>query len=303
MTQILAQNTQVVVRVGPFVDEVDGVTPQTGVTLSGADEAELLKGTAGAATVDISGRTWAAIASCRGWYNLTLTTTDTNTVGPLIVVVQDDNVCLPVHARFQVVPVAPYGYMWGDNSLNTAIATLSTDVQGMSATIGEQGLNLGQIPWNPVWDAEVQSEVQDALVANNLDHWMGASGTSSDVVNSSWLARILSKEATPAASSYVNTTDSLEAIRDNELTAAAVNAEVVDAVNTDGYTSPAQGAPPTTASLVTMMRWLYKMTMNKKTSSGTLIQHYNDAGTVVDHKQSVSDVGGTVTKERIVTGP
>ena len=103
----LEANTEVKVRVGQFVDVADCFTPETGVTLGAADEAELLKHN-GVATVDISGNTWAAIASCDGWYDLTLTTTDTNTEGLLTVVVQDDSVCLPVHAHFMVLAQAAW---------------------------------------------------------------------------------------------------------------------------------------------------------------------------------------------------
>ena len=39
--------------------------------------------------------------------------------------------------------------------------------------IGAGGVALTTIPWNATWDAEVQSEVQDALEANNLDHLVG----------------------------------------------------------------------------------------------------------------------------------
>jgi hypothetical protein len=99
--QEIKQSTEVKVRVGPFVDKTDGFTPETGITLSGADEAELLKHN-GAATVSISAATWAAVSSCDGWYDLTLTTSYTDTLGQLSVVVQDDSECLPVHCHFMV---------------------------------------------------------------------------------------------------------------------------------------------------------------------------------------------------------
>jgi len=104
--QELRANTEIKVRVGQFVDVGDGFTPQIDITLAG-DEAELLKHN-GVATVDISGNTWAAIASCRGWYDLTLTSTDTNTEGLLTVVVQDDSDCLPVHRHFMVLSEAAW---------------------------------------------------------------------------------------------------------------------------------------------------------------------------------------------------
>lgn len=109
--QLLKANTEVKVRIGPFVDVTDGVTPETGITLGAADEAELLKNN-GAATVDISGATWSAVTNCDGWYDLTLTASHTDTEGLLTVVVQDDSECLPVFAHFMVLAEAAFGSMF-----------------------------------------------------------------------------------------------------------------------------------------------------------------------------------------------
>jgi hypothetical protein len=76
------------------------------------------------------------------------------------------------------------------------------------------GSGLTAIPWNAAWDAEVQSEVQDAIEANHLDHLIAVADPGGVVANSSFLAKLVSKSATPAFTSFVNTTDSLEAIRD-----------------------------------------------------------------------------------------
>ena len=102
MVQELKQSTAVVVHIGPFVDVGDGFVPETGVTLSGADEAEVLKHAA-TTTTSISGLTFAAITSCDGWYALSLGTGETDTLGDLEVIVQDDSLCLPVSVRFSVV--------------------------------------------------------------------------------------------------------------------------------------------------------------------------------------------------------
>lgn len=45
------------------------------------------------------------------------------------------------------------------------------------------GTTLTAIPWNASWDAEVQSEVQDALEANNLDHLLKIPTGSTDMTN------------------------------------------------------------------------------------------------------------------------
>jgi hypothetical protein len=103
--QLLRANTEVIVRIGPFVDVGDGFTPQTDITLGG-NEAELLK--AASVEVDISGNTWAATTNCRGWYDLTLSASNTDTEGTLVVVVQDDSDCLPVFAQFMVMAEAAW---------------------------------------------------------------------------------------------------------------------------------------------------------------------------------------------------
>jgi hypothetical protein len=126
MTRTLRQSTSTTVRIGSFVDSVDGVTPEVGVTLGAADQAEVLR--AGTATLDISGATWAAVTGADGWYTLTLDTTATNTVGELIVVVQDASVCLPVFCTFQVVEEAVYDALFAASATGS-----STDVTAIKA--------------------------------------------------------------------------------------------------------------------------------------------------------------------------
>lgn len=134
MTQTIRQSTQVVVRIGPFVDFLDGVTPETGITLGAADQAEALKA-GGAATTDISAATWAAITGADGWYNLTLTTSHTDTVGTLDIVVQDASVCLPVFTRFQVIEEAAYDSFYAASADPKAdINVASIDANAITAT-------------------------------------------------------------------------------------------------------------------------------------------------------------------------
>ncbi len=101
------------------------------------------------------------------------------------------------------------------DQLDTAQDTQHATTQNyLSTNLGLLGANLSAIPWNGAWDAEVQSEVQDAIVVNGLDHLLAASVTGTDVTDNSIFARLASKSATADWDSYVNTTDSLEAIRD-----------------------------------------------------------------------------------------
>jgi hypothetical protein len=137
--QFLQADTAVDVRIGPFVDVGDGFTPETGIgntptNLTGVDEAELLKHD-GAATTDITSNTWAAVSGCDGWYDLTLTASNTDTEGQLTVVIQDDSVCLPVYAHFMVINEAAWA------SLFTTKATGYMDINVKAISEDETAAN------------------------------------------------------------------------------------------------------------------------------------------------------------------
>jgi len=82
---------------------------------------------------------------------------------------------------------------------------------------GGDGDHLTAVPWNAAWDAEVQSEVQDALEANNLDHLMKTAvannaDMTTEVTDGSVLSNIMTKGSD--TSDFTVADDSLEAIRD-----------------------------------------------------------------------------------------
>lgn len=54
------------------------------------------------------------------------------------------------------------------------LETLSDEVAALATTVGVAGAGLTAVAWNSAWDAEVQSEVQDAIEANHLDHLLAA---------------------------------------------------------------------------------------------------------------------------------
>lgn len=214
---------------------------------------------------------------------------------------------------------------------NSAAVRLS-DVLVDTAEIGSAGAGLNAIPWNAAWDAEVQSEVDDGLIAQGLDHLVNVAVSGTDITDNSILAKLVSSSATADWDTFVNTTDSLQAIRDKETdietdtqdlqtqigTAGAgltdlgglsttakghVNAEVVDVIRTDTTTLPGQTAPPASPTMEQMVAWLYKTFRNKKEQTSSTWSLYDDAGTTVDAKATVADDGTTASKAEIVSGP
>ena len=214
--QELKVSTEVKVRIGPFLDVGDGFTPETGITLGSADEAELLKED-GAATVSIAAATWAAITSVDGWYDLTLTTSFTDTLGQLTVVVQDDSVCLPVYQHFQVVSAQYWDAKFGTGNFSADVLAISTDAtaaNNLEADYDGTGYNKLASTIKTCTDSATPTQVATALTDINLDHLLKVAVTDGDVIDNSVFASLVSKEATAGWDDYENTTDSLQAQTD-----------------------------------------------------------------------------------------
>jgi phage tail protein X len=139
---ILKQSTSIDIRMGPFVDATDAVTPETGITLAGADQAEVLKAN-GAATVTMAG-TFAAVTGADGWYDYTVAAGDVDTVGEVVFVVQDLSVCLPVYTRAYVVEEAVYDAMYGAASAGPLQSTTAGRTLDVTAT-GAAGIDWANV--------------------------------------------------------------------------------------------------------------------------------------------------------------
>jgi hypothetical protein len=107
------------------------------------------------------------------------------------------------------------------------IAANLADIEAQTDDIGTAGAGLSAIPWNASWDAEVQSEANDALVANNLDHLV-LSAVDTDFATTVHLDSVIGHLADGGGmATYDRTTDSLEINRDQVALAIAY----VDQIN------------------------------------------------------------------------
>jgi hypothetical protein len=135
----LQANTAVDVLIGPFVDNTDGDTALTSLTLSQADIKLSKEGQTLAQKNDAT----AAASDANGYYNCELDATDTNTEGTLVLIVHETG-ALPVRHDFLVVNQAAYA------SLVTAKDTgyMDTNVKAISdailLTLGIKGYGTAQ---------------------------------------------------------------------------------------------------------------------------------------------------------------
>jgi len=81
----------------------------------------------------------------------------------------------------------------------------------------------------------------------------------------------------------------------NDLSAAQVNAEVVDALNTDTY-AEASAVPSATASITDKIGFMATAMRNKITSTSALMSIYADDGSTTVATSTISDDGTTATR-------
>lgn len=117
----LKQSTAADIALGPFVDSTDGVTAETALTIAQAD-VRLKKG--GGAWAQKNDAT-SATHEENGWYEVALNSTDTNTLGPLMVAVNETG-ALPVYREFMVVPANVYDSLVAGTDTLDVTATIAT---------------------------------------------------------------------------------------------------------------------------------------------------------------------------------
>ena len=276
MALILKQSTAVDVLIGPFVDETDGKTAETGLTISQAD-VRLSKNAQNMAQKNDS---TSAAHDELGYYNCELDATDTDTVGTLVLAVHESG-ALPVRHEFQVVEEAIYETIYAasadlesqiqtiDSNVDailvdtgTTLDTKLNDIQGASFSSGTDSLealrNRGDAAWtgSPATSNEGTAQAGSSTTITLAtgatatdDYYNGqlvhiASGTGAgqakaigDYVGSTRVATVIGTWATAPDNTSVY--DVYPADID-EITAAPTAAAVADAVwdeSTTGHTS------------------------------------------------------------------
>ena len=135
----LRQSTATTIKIGPFVDDTDGKTAETALTISQADVRLSKNGGNYAQKNESSSGSHDEL----GEYDVDLDATDTNTVGRLRVSVQESG-ALPVWRDFQVLEEAVYDALFATSATGKLPATLATsDVTGnLPANVNAMAANV-----------------------------------------------------------------------------------------------------------------------------------------------------------------
>ena len=121
--QFLKQSTAATIKLGAFVDDTDGKSAETGLTISQADIRLSKNGGDFAQTNNATGATHDEF----GYYDIPLDTTDTNTLGRLLVAVHESG-ALPVWKEFLVVTANVYDTLCSTDTFDVNVTALADDV-------------------------------------------------------------------------------------------------------------------------------------------------------------------------------
>jgi hypothetical protein len=226
--QYLKADTATTIRIGPFVDDTDGKTAETALTIAQADVRLSKNGAAAAQKNDAT----SATHDENGYYRVPLDTTDTNTEGTLDVCVSEAG-ALPVIAKFTVLPAAVY------DSLIAGTDTLTADVTQVagSSVAGVNDFKADLTSLNDPTAAAVATAVRselttelgriDATITSRAvagDAMTLTSGERGDVANSVWGKDLSTYATVDQAGTLLKTAES----NTNDLkTTTVVKADVV----------------------------------------------------------------------------
>jgi hypothetical protein len=158
---MLKQSTAVTVKIGPFIDDTDGKTAETGLTLSQAD----IRLSKNGGDIAQKNESSAATHDELGIYDCALDTTDTGTLGRLQLWVHEAG-ALPVWHEFMVLPANVWDSLFGSDKLQVhadeitaglitaaAIATDAIDADAIKAdAVTEIQSGLSTLTAQQVWE-------------------------------------------------------------------------------------------------------------------------------------------------------
>ncbi len=224
----LKQSTSVTVKIGPFVDDSDGKTAETGLAITQADVRLSKNGGNMAQKNDANAATHDEI----GWYDCQLDATDTGTLGRLVLMVNESG-ALPVWHEYMVLPANIYDSLVSGSDYIQADAM---QIEGADAT--------------DTLDARIDARLQNI----NLDHLLSAACPGNVITGAVVDHSVIACLAAIGndISDYSAATDSLEALGG---TSAASIADAVWDEQLSGHTAAGSAGEAQSGSRVADYVW------------------------------------------------
>jgi len=283
---ILKQSTAATIKLGAFVDDSDGKTAETGLTISQADIRLSKNGGDFAQTHNSAGATHDEF----GYYDIPLDTTDTNTLGRLRVSVSKSG-ALPVWQDFMVVTANIYDTLCSTASLNVNVASLSTDAITAASlkadAITEIQNGLATAAALSVVDDFVD-ELESRLTASRAGY-LDKLNVAGDLANTSNANSFKADVSGLATASALAAVDDLVDELESRLT--AIRAGYLDKLNVSGILANTDNANlfkadvsglATAAALATVNSYVDELESRLTAARATYLDKLNVAGTLAN---------------------
>lgn len=279
---ILRQSTAVDLAIGPFLDSADGNTVEGSLTITQPD-----------VRLSKNGAAWAQKSAAQtlshqenGYYQVNLSTTDTNTVGILSLHVHESG-ALPVFMAFHVVEEAIY------DALFAASATGALPVSSggiVAASFGAGAIDAAAIAANAIGASEIADGAIDAaaFAANAI--------TSTVLADNAITAAKIATDAITAAKIAADAIGASE-IADGAIDAATFAA---GAITASAIAADAIGASELAADAVTEIQSGLATAANLQTVDDNVDAILVDTGTTLDGK--INTIDGIVDDILLDTG-
>jgi hypothetical protein len=288
--QLLKQSTAATVKVGPFLDSTDGVTAETGLTISQADVRLSKNGGNIAQKNEASACTHDEL----GYYDCSLDSTDTGTLGRLLLAVSESG-ALPVWHEFMVLPANVYDSLVAGldalqvhaNEITAGLITAAAVATGTidADAIADGAIDAGAIAADAIGASELASdavaEIADAVWDEAKSGHVGA-GSFGEEVQAHALSSEISALDDPTAAEIRAEIDS------NSTQLAAIVADTNE-LQTDDVPGLIAALNDPTAAAIADAVWDENIVAahNTADTAGALL---DDVGTPDDFKADVSSL-------------
>jgi hypothetical protein len=191
----------------------------------------------------------------------------------------------------------------GSNPVEIHLHGFYDEGTGATNSLNVQAYNFNTAAWETVQvltNAAADQNFDIPLHAGN-----GAASTGTVETVAYVIGDVLMKfiQATNETGSTMNIDHLTVGFAGSPLTAAEVNAEVLDVLSVDTFAEPGQGAPLATTTLANKIGYPYKAWRNRSTQTASQYSLLNDDGVTVDQKSTFSDNGTTADRGEVATGP
>lgn len=167
--RLLKQSTATTLLLGPFLDSTDGVTSETALTISQSD---VLLWKEGGTTLAQKNESTSCTHRSNGLYTCPVNTTDTNTLGTLVVSVSESG-ALPIRQDYLVVPANVYDSLVGSDLLQVdvqAINDVTANADNLAASTSV--IQRGTVD-HTAFTATTTILESDDITTAAADHWIG----------------------------------------------------------------------------------------------------------------------------------